>query len=97
MDYAKLNPKFERVTNYIQYVHKMKLADEIKQFGRVNRNNSILGNTAKIKKMTPQQQFEAMKKLKAERLGAKGASVEKKAAKSMTRDQVKYANLGVEL
>jgi len=27
-----------------------------------------------------------MKKLKAERLGAKGASVEKKAAKSMTRD-----------
>lgn len=53
MDYATKNPRFERVTNYIQFVNKNKLEEEMKQVSRLSRRDSMLSNVAKMKKLNP--------------------------------------------
>ena len=63
----------------------------------INRQPSILAHVQR-KKITHNEQFLLMKKMQEERLrNQKGNIVEKSQAKSMTRDEIKYAKLGMEL
>ena len=99
MDQITLFPRFERVKNYIQFVNEQKTLDEFKKYSKSNPKGNMFGSPGqgKIKKLTAQQQIELMEKIKAERLRASGAPSETKKSKHMTKDQLKYEALGLEL
>ena len=81
MDYAMPFPKFQRVSNYIQFVNNKKFQEEQKQFAKLqggHRNSLLVKKQTNMKNMSQQEQFRIMQEMKAAREAKqKGASVEK--------------------
>ena len=70
MDFAQLEPRYERVRNYITFVNEQKYNEEAKEYSKKNET-AIQGLSAGILKnlgsnMTGQQRFETMKRFKDE-------------------------------